>query len=329
MSKLQVICVGEALIDKIINKSDSNFKNYLGGAPANVACALRKLQIPTAFIGCLGDDDFGKEFIKLFQDLKINIDFLQIHNQASTRVIKVIRDNSGDRSFSGFENKNFKSFADEMLEKSFLVDNIKNLKKQLLNTKYIVTGTNILASSKSAESVHFILSFVREFGIKVVIDVNWREIFWDNFKIQNDLTLEKVKKFLNHANILKLASEEAYLFFNTNDPLKISQVLSNQPDVIITDGPNQIEWFMNGIRGCNEVLGYSSQIIDTTGAGDAFLAGLISRYGIDSDQKDLVEIKNCVKFASVCGLLTCFGEGAIEQQPEDKLVYKFLEALDS
>ena len=43
---MQVICVGEALIDKIINKSDSNFKNYLGGAPANVVCALRKLQIP-------------------------------------------------------------------------------------------------------------------------------------------------------------------------------------------------------------------------------------------------------------------------------------------
>ena len=57
-SNLQVICIGEALIDKIINKSDSDFKNYLGGAPANVVCALRKLDVPAAFIGCLGGDDF-------------------------------------------------------------------------------------------------------------------------------------------------------------------------------------------------------------------------------------------------------------------------------
>ena len=117
MSKLEVICIGEALIDKIINKSDSNFKNYLGGAPANVACALSKLKVPTAFIGCLGDDDFGREFIQLFKKLNINIDFLQIAKQSSTRVINVMRDESGDRSFAGFEKTKYNNFADEELDK--------------------------------------------------------------------------------------------------------------------------------------------------------------------------------------------------------------------
>ena len=74
MSKMQVICIGEALIDKIISKSNADFKNYLGGAPANVVCALRKLEVPAAFIGCLGDDDFGREFIDLFQQLNVNIE---------------------------------------------------------------------------------------------------------------------------------------------------------------------------------------------------------------------------------------------------------------
>ena len=140
MSKLQVICIGEALIDKIINKSDSNFRNYLGGAPANVVCALRKLEVPAAFIGCLGDDEYGREFIRLFQKLNINIDFLQIAKQASTRIVKVMRDESGDRSFSGFELTKSSSFADEMLDKLLLNTNIKNLKKQFLNTKYIAVS---------------------------------------------------------------------------------------------------------------------------------------------------------------------------------------------
>ncbi len=326
---MQVICIGEALIDKIINKSDSNFKNYLGGAPANVVCALRKLNVPASFIGCLGDDDFGQEFIKLFQRLKINIDFLQIAKESPTRIVKVTRDESGDRSFSGFEFSNSDNFADEMLDKLLIINDMKNLKKQFLKTKYIVTGTNLLAFSKSAESLNFILDFAKNFRIKVIIDVNWREIFWDHANIDKDIRFRKVKNFLNHADILKLASEEAYLFFDTNDPSEISKVLTKQPDVIITNGSKQINWYINCIKGSNEVIKHSSKIIDTTGAGDAFLAGLISRLYWDSNLDDQVKIKEIIKFASVCGLLTCLGEGAIEQQPEDKLVYKFIEDFGS
>ena len=329
ISKLQVICIGEALIDKIINKRDSNFKNYLGGAPANVVCALRKLNVPAAFIGCLGDDDFGREFIKLFQQLKINIDFLQIAKQSSTRIIKVKRDEYGDRSFSGFEGCSYNSYADEMLDNLLLMKNIKNLKKQLLHTKYIVMGTNLLAFSKSAESLHFILYLAKNFSVQIIIDVNWREIFWDNSNINKDMQFKKIKIFLHHADILKLASEEAYLFFDTNNPSEISKVLIKQPDVIITNGANPIHWYINGIQGTNEVIKHTSKIVDTTGAGDAFLAGLISRIHFDSNLVDQSTIKENIKFASVCGLLTCCGEGAIEQQPEDKLVYKFLEDFGS
>jgi len=328
-SKMQVICIGEALIDKIINKSDYNFINYLGGAPANVVCALRKLNVPTAFIGCVGDDDFGKEFIKLFQKLNVNIDFLQVTKKYSTRIVKVIRDESGDRSFSGFEVTKFNAFADEMLDQLLIINNKKNLIKQFSNTKYIVTGTNALASPKSAESLNFVLDFAKNFKIKIIIDVNWREIFWEKFDINKDNQFKKVKEFLDHADILKLANEEAYLFFDTNDPFEISKVLAKQPDVIITNGANPINWYLNGMKGYNEIVKNSSKIIDTTGAGDAFLAGLISRYYFDLNLDDYSKIKENINFASVCGLLTCCGEGAIEPQPEEKLIYKFIDGFGS
>ena len=78
MEKKKVICLGEALIDKIRNKSNQGFSDFLGGAPANVACALRKLKIDSIFIGSLGNDENGKKFISKFNELAVNLDFLQL-----------------------------------------------------------------------------------------------------------------------------------------------------------------------------------------------------------------------------------------------------------
>ena len=332
MSKSKVICIGEALIDRLIDKSDLNFKNYMGGAPANVACALQKLGVSTAFIGCVGDDEYGNEFVKLFQKLNVNIDFLQINQNSSTRVVKVVRDEKGDRSFAGFENLISDSFADEMLDKSELKNKIIDLRNLFLETKFIIMGSNIMASKEANDSLNFMLKLAKQFDVKIVIDVNWREIFWKNVpqKINNKTfdKFEKIKNFLHHADILKLANEEASLFFDKNDPHQISQDLIKKPDVIVTNGSKPIFWYINGVKGQNEVIN-SKQIIDTTGAGDAFLAGLISKLCKDSFCKNELTISSYVKFASICGFLTCLGEGAIENQPNEKVVYEVLENFDS
>jgi len=119
MNKKNVICVGEALIDRIRNKSNQGFTDFLGGAPANVACALRKLKIDSIFIGSLGSDDYGKKFITQFNELDVNLDFLQLDNDLSTRVVNVGRSELGERFFSGFEASSYSCFADEALSKKF------------------------------------------------------------------------------------------------------------------------------------------------------------------------------------------------------------------
>ena len=131
-----------------------------------------------------------------------------------------------------------------------------------------------------------------------------------------------IRNFLNCAHILKFSKEEAILFFDNENPFGISEKILNRPDVIITDGANPISWFINGVKGTTKVSN-TSKIIDTTGAGDAFLAGLISQLLLFDYPSNESEIKNCVRFASVCGLLTCLGEGAIEQQPDHSKVNEF------
>ena len=326
MKKTKVVCIGEALIDRIKNKSNQEFTDFLGGAPANVACALKKLQIDSVFIGRIGSDESGKKFIEQFKELEVNINFLQLDNMLPTRIVKVDRDNSGDRYFSGFDTSLNTVFADEALNCNDLKKDIQSLEELLLETKYLVCGTIILSSSSSAESIHFLLKLANKYDVKIIIDLNWREIFWEyktflseTIKSERD---DLINTFLNYAHILKLAKEEAILFFENENPLEISKTMLNRPDVIITDGENPISWFINNLQGTTEVIN-SSKIIDTTGAGDAFLAGLISQllsYDYPSNES---EIKNCVKFASVCGLLTCLGEGAIEQQPDHSKVNKF------
>ena len=326
MKKTKVVCIGEALIDRIRNKSNQEFIDFLGGAPANVACALKKLQIDSVFIGRIGNDEFGKKFIEQFKELGVNINFLQLDNDLPTRIVKVKRDISGDRYFSGFDKSSNKAFADEALDKKVIEKDIKSLEKLFLTTKYFVCGTIILSSSISSKFIHFLFDIANKFDLKIIIDLNWREVFWDDASFSSKTShkerVDLIKNFLNYAHILKLAKEEAILFFENDNPLEISETMLNRPDVIITDGANAISWFINGVQGTTEVIN-SSKVVDTTGAGDAFLAGLISQLLSFDYPSNASKIQNCVRFASVCGLLTCLGEGAIEQQPYYSKVNEF------
>ncbi len=332
MKKKKVICIGEALIDRIRNKSNQGFTDFLGGAPANVACALRKLKIDSIFLGSLGNDDYGKKFITKFNELGVNLDFLQLDNDSSTRVVNVDRDQFGDRFFSGFEESSNSCFADQVLNKELIEKEILNLEKSFQEIKYLVTGTILLSSPISAKTIFFLLEQAKKFEVKIVIDLNWREVFWDDSSFSSEISkaarVKLIKNFLNHANVLKLAKEEATLFFEDENPLLISQQLSSRPDVIITDGKNPVSWCINGLQGITETP-TSKKIVDTTGAGDAFLAGFISKliyYGYPSNEQ---EIEECIMFAGVCGLLTCLGEGAIDQQPYYEKVNNFLGSLIS
>ena len=330
MKKTKVVCFGEALIDRIRNKSNRGFTDFLGGAPANVACALRKLKIDSVFIGRLGNDEFGKKFITQFNELKVNLDFLQLDNDSPTRVINVDRDQFGDRFFSGFEVSRNSFFADQSFSKKLIEKKNVELEKIFQETKYLVTGTIVLSSLKSAETILFLIEQANKFEAKIIIDLNWREIFWDCLSFSPEISkterLSLIKNFLKNADILKLAKEEATLFFGHENPLIISQQMSKRPDVIITDGENPVAWYINGFHGITETSN-SQKIVDTTGAGDSFLAGLISKFISFGYPSNELEIEDCIKFANVCGFITCLGEGAIEQQPDYEKVNKFLGSL--
>jgi len=100
--------------------------------------------------------------------------------------------------------------------------------------------------------------------------------------------------------LLKLAKEEATLFFEDENPLLISQQLSKRPDVIITDGKNPVAWYINGSQGITETP-TSQKIVDTTGAGDAFLAGLLSAgLALLQQREDFLQLSSGIFFQTCC-----------------------------
>tara|TARA_Y100001968_G_scaffold130144_1_gene118839 strand:+ start:2819 stop:3835 length:1017 start_codon:yes stop_codon:yes gene_type:complete len=321
MTTDSVIAFGEALIDRVGPPGgdplfDKPVIDCFGGAPANVACALGRLGLNVSFIGSLGNDDFGQNFKKLFIKRGINTSGLQQDNLRPTRVVLVRRDISGERFFEGFEGDKGLGFADQSISCEQI---IKDWPLLTGKARWLVLGTIPLASKSSSKAFLWCIENAVRSGIMIALDLNWRPTFWRN-KLSSVLEPSNKEKneiisILKNVSLIKLAKEEAQWFFKTSNPGKISSSLPHRPSVVVTDGSNPVSWILNKNGGKSFAITPSS-VVDTTGAGDAFMAGLIYKLmSINLNQINQQIAEEIIQFAIACGSHVCKGLGAIEAQP--------------
>ncbi len=329
----EVICFGEALVDRLgplggDPACDRPVEDCLGGAPANVACALARLGKSVAFIGRLGNDVIGERFRLLMTERGVNLKGLQIDLKLPSRIVLVRRDVNGERSFQNFAGNKGEGFADQALDINPVRDNWPLLARK---ASWLLIGTIPLATYASAEALKWCVEEASRTDIKIALDINWRPTFWDSSSSSHlgpsDHSREVISSLLEKASLLKLAKEEANWFFGHSDPCKISSSLPQKPDVVVTDGAQPVLWSIQSFVG--EMKVFSPEfVVDTTGAGDAFTAGLLKKLlevspKLMNDQK-AYEI---VRFASACGALVCGGMGGIDPQPTNNQVTEFISAL--
>ena len=330
MKSKKVIAIGEGLIDRLGPPGgdpsiDLPVIDCFGGAPANVACGLSRLGVDVSFIGSFGNDEFGKNFKNLMIQRGINTSGLQQDDSRPTRIVLVRRDINGERSFEGFQGDQGLGFADQALSREKIINDWHLISDE---AKWLVIGSIPLASESSSEAFLWCIDQSIKAGMQVALDLNWRPTFWRN-KLTKDLSpnLEEKKKInsiLDNVSLIKVAKEEAIWFFNSSDPLDISSGLPQRPSVIITDGSNPISWLINKNSGKSYAIRPSS-IVDTTGAGDAFTAGLLYKLlSYDLDQINNNTAEQIIQFAVACGAYVCQGLGAIDSQPYLDDVDKFL-----
>ena len=307
-----VICLGEVLFDLLAQQSgvsSEHVKSWTalpGGAPANVACALVKMGDRSRFIGCVGNDRSGAELAAKLATEGVDLTGLQHHPTAPTRQVQVLRTADGDRIFGGFGDIPTDKFADTQLNQ---------VSSALFSgADFLLLGTLALAYPDSAASTWKAVQFAQAEGVKIMVDINWRPTFWTDSAV----ALPKIKLLLQQADYVKFAREEAELIYGETSPQSLCKYLPKAVGIFVTDGGNICEYWLDGVSGQQPAFNVTA--IDTTGAGDAFVAGLLHQLG--AGQKSGAEI---VRYAAAAGALTTRQAGAIEDQPTDAEIIQFLD----
>ncbi|NET72285.1 MAG: carbohydrate kinase, partial [Sphaerospermopsis sp. SIO1G2] len=311
MSNPRVLCLGEVLFDCLADQIGLKLEEvkswtpYPGGAPANVACALVKLGTPAGFIGAVGEDEPGKQLVQILQDTGVDTTGVQHKPTAPTRQVYVVRDLSGDRSFAGFGKYDTSEFADTRLQAQQIPESL------FIDADFLVSGTLELAYPESEAAIHQALKLAEQYDLKMILDVNWRPVFWQDA----DVAKQKIQALLPRFDFLKLTKEEAEWLFNTSDPGAITYRVNSLDGVLVTDGENGCAYCLGENEG--KLPAFAMPVVDTTGAGDSFLAGFIHQLhqsGINS-LREAETAKRVVTYASAVGGLTTIKPGAIASQP--------------
>lgn len=318
MAISQVLCIGELLFDYLADQPGQpleavkTWTAYPGGAPANVACALAHLGTPAAYLGCVGQDAQGDELVQVLNALEVNLEGLQRHSDAPTRTVYVTRTLEGDRHFAGFGTTNTTAFADAKLDASKLPETL------FQSAQFLVLGTLGLAYPNSREAMYRALAFAKTYGLRRLVDLNWRPVFWLNPAEAPSL----IHAVLAQADFIKLTDEESELFFESSDPQAIVARYPHVQGVFVTAGEQGCRYWLQDITG--QVPAFAVKVVDTTGAGDAFTAGLLHQLCQQPDLKGPETVRQIMLYASAVGALTTTAAGAIAAQPTAAQVETFL-----
>lgn len=340
-SEHTVITIGEALYDCLADqlgksKEDvTSWTPYPGGAPANVATGIARLGLHTVFLTALGHDDLGEKFIKLLQDRNVDTKYVQ-RNSHPTRDVLVTRSLDGDRTFAGFGAAKTTEYADCFVDASKLPTDV------IASADVLVTGTLGLAYPGSAEAIRSAVSAAKssaspqQKNCSVIIDVNWRPVFWKDLEKAREI----VKDFVPLADILKVTDEEAEWLFDIpaeqalQHPEKVLNAVSDARGVLVSAGEKGSAYAFRSPGGKMDISGIvpvlDVKVADTTGAGDAYLSGFIMYMLLSGGVLELVadpeKVHRAVQFATACGAATCTKPGAIDSQPTVKEAEALLQA---
>ncbi|CAH2065688.1 unnamed protein product [Thlaspi arvense] len=310
-----VVCFGEMLIDFVPTTSGLSladapaFKKAPGGAPANVAVGIARLGGSSAFIGKVGEDEFGYMLANILKDNNVNSDGMRFDPGARTALAFVTLTSEGEREFMFYRNPS----ADMLLQESELdLDLIKKAKIFHYGSISLITEpckSAHLAAAKAAKEAGVILSY----------DPNLRLPLWPSA----DNAREEILSIWDTADIIKISEEEIEFLTKGEDPYDDTVVRKLfHPEMkllIVTEGPEGCRYYTKDFSG--RVHGLRVEVVDTTGAGDAFVAGILSQLANDlSLLQDEERLRKALMFANACGALTVKERGAIPALPTKEAV---------
>lgn len=305
MSKIWVL--GDAVVD-LIPDGEQHYLRCAGGAPANVAVGVARLGGQSGFIGRVGNDPLGKFMRDTLHAEGVNIDQMILDPKQRTSTVIVGLD-EGERSFTFMVNPS----ADQFLEVGDL--------PVFQQGDWLHCCSIALINNPSRATTLEAIRRVKEVGGFVSFDPNLRESLWASL----DEMKNEVNRVVAMADVLKFSEEELTLLTNTTTLEAATQAITAQyPDklIIITLGKDGAIYHLNG--NSQIVAGKALKPVDTTGAGDAFVGGLLaglSEAGNWQNEAVLVEV---IRKANASGALATTAKGAMSALPNKAQLEAFL-----
>ncbi len=307
-----VTALGEMLIDFTMNGQSEQGNNLFeacpGGAPCNVLAMLNKLGRRTAFIGKVGNDQFGRLLKGTIGELGIETKGLVMDQEINTTLAFVHTFPDGDREFSFYR----KPGADMMLTEEDVDYGMIRQSKVFHFGTLSMTGEPVKSATKKA------LEEAKRAGCLITFDPNLRPPLWKS--------LDEAKKMMEfgfgYCDMLKISDNEIQFVSGKEDydeGIRCLQEKYHIPVIFLTMGKDGSRAYYKDLRVERE--GYAVKAIETTGAGDTFCGCVIHglmKYGVENlNEQNLGEI---LSYANAAAALITTKKGAIRSMPEPSQV---------
>ncbi|MEH7117311.1 carbohydrate kinase [Neobacillus vireti] len=315
--------IGEVLIDFIPLQKGKALKDVLeferapGGAPANVAAAVAKYGGKAAMITKLGNDAFGDFLLEQLQQAGVNTKYVLRTSEANTGLAFVSLRADGERDFSFYRkpSADLLLHENEVEEKWFTEGDILHF-----------CSVDLVESPMKQAHIKAIRSAKEKGGI-ISFDPNVRLPLWEHPEDCRRTILE----FIPQAHLVKISDEELEFITGINEvDLAIQSLfVGDIKAVIFTKGSEGAELYVKGQQF--QSTGFTVDVQDTTGAGDAFIGGFLYKLlekGVR--QQNLEEVlheyhKEILTYANASGALTTTGKGAISSLPSKENILQLMQ----
>lgn len=306
--KYDVIALGELLIDFTMNgqseQGNSMFEACPGGAPCNVLALLNKMGKKTAFLGKVGQDQFGTLLKNTITEAGIDSSRLVMDKSVNTTLAFVHTFPDGDREFSFYRNPG----ADMMLTEDEVDPDFVSQTKLFHFGTLSMTHDGVRAATKKA------VQAAKDAGCLVSFDPNLRPPLWSSL----DLAKEQMEYGFGVCDILKISDNEIQFVSGKEDYDEGIAYLREKyhiPLILLTMGKDGSRAYYKGMRV--ERPGFSVKAIETTGAGDTFCGSALN-YIVEHGFEDLTEdqLGELLTFANAAAAIVTTKKGAIRSMPE-------------
>ena len=307
-SKFDLLAVGEVLADIISKdlvpsfKEADEFRRYFGGSPANITMNVSSLGAESALLSKVGADGIGEYLMEKLITGGVDVSGVVKSKKHNTSVVMVTQSKESP-DFIAY--RDAEKYIEEADIKENLIDNTKIIHLSTFALSAPVTRNTLLEVVKLAEKKDKVIS----------LDPNYRPQLWEG----EEDGVEFIKGLLEKVSIVKPSLDDAEALFGAGyspqEYIKKFHGLGVEL-VILTLGANGV--LVSNPQEGLKLATYAEEVVDTTGAGDAFWSGLYSSL-VDGD-----ELKTAIKVGNATAALALQQVGALADLPtKDKIIKRF------